>query len=328
MNSIPNAPSGCPAEGIVLRAGQGIYRVQAGVLQLDCRLRGNLKKDLEYSTSESQARRVTRAKPALRRDPVAVGDRVRFSKSESGEGVIEYVLPRESAFSRLGFRGREQTIVANLSQLVIVFACAEPNPDLWRLDRFLASAESAGLEALLVANKADLTPNDAPERLFAEYVRAGYDLLPVSARSGANVASLKRRLEGRISAFAGPSGVGKSSLLNAIQPGLSLRTTEIGSVTFKGRHTTTAAELLPLDGGGWVADTPGLRQLELTERDQDEVAAAFREFRPFLGRCRFRDCAHQTEPGCALAEAAQAGTISLRRLESFRQIAAELVAAS
>jgi ribosome biogenesis GTPase len=240
------------------------------------------------------------------------------------EGLIEEVLPRESAFTRLGFRGREQTIVANLSQLVIVFACAEPNPDLYRLDRFLASAELAGLDALIVANKADLVSPDAPDCLFSEHVQAGYTLLPVSAREGKGLEPLRERLAGKVSAFSGPSGVGKSSLLNALQPGLSLRTTDIGYVTFKGRHTTVAAELLPLDCGGWAADTPGLRQLELSERDPGEIAASFREFRPLLGECRFRDCSHLREPGCALASAAERGTIPARRLESFRAIVADL----
>lgn len=322
-------------EGIVLRAVSGIYTVQrthphgsaeqhAEEHLVHCALRGNLKKELTYSTSRSFAKRVTRAKRPYANDTVAVGDRVRFAESKRGEGVIEEVLPRRTRFARSGFRGREQTLVCNLDQLVIVFACAEPRPDAWKLDRFLAAAEAQGLEPLIVANKADLASAEEVEELFREWEAVGYRVLATSARACEGLDALRGALRDKVSAFVGPSGVGKSSLLNAIQPGLNLRTGDIGYVTYKGRHTTTAAQLVPLRSGGWVADTPGLRQLDLLDMSRDELAECFPEFRPHLGACRFDDCRHDTEPECAVKRAVAAEEVAERRYQSFLAIAAEL----
>jgi ribosome biogenesis GTPase len=318
-------------EGIVLKVYSGVYIVHADSdkdsrpRKIECILRGNLKKDFTYSTSGSQPLRVTRAKRPLSKDIVAVGDRVRFTPIDSDNGIIEEVLPRRTRFARSSFRGKEQTLVTNLDQLVIVFACAEPNPDLWRIDRWLVAAESNGLEPLIVANKRDKVDEAIFREWFGEYQRIGYRVLATSARDAEGVESLLALLRGRVSAFTGPSGVGKSSLLNVVQPGLFLATGDIGEVTYKGKHTTSTRELIPLESGGWVADTPGLRQLELLSMSRDDLAECFVEFAPFLETpCRFRDCRHENEPGCNLKSAVASGAVSRRRYESFLALTREI----
>jgi ribosome biogenesis GTPase len=311
-------------EGIVLSAVSGIYTVQANGQEFQCRLRGNLKKELQYSTSASLPRRVTRAKHPYASDTVAVGDRVRFVETQRGSGVIEEIMPRCKRFIRAGFRGREQTLVSNLDLVVIVFACAEPRLDPWKLDRFLVVAEDQELELIIVANKVDLCSNREEEELFGEFERIGYRVLPTSAVTGRGIGYLRDALRGKIAAFVGPSGVGKSSLLNAMQPGLKLRTTEIGYTTYKGRHTTTTAQLIPLQTGGWVADTPGLRRLEILDLPREDLVHCFPEYVPLIGACKYDDCRHLQEPGCAIREAAEAGRISRRRYESYTILWSEL----
>jgi ribosome biogenesis GTPase len=318
-------------EGIVLRAISGVYVVQSDTdkdsspRKYNCTLRGNLKKTFTYSTSGSMPRRVTKAKRPFITDTVAVGDRVRFTPIDEIEGIIEVILPRLTRFARSAFRGREQTLVTNLDQLVIVFACAEPNPDRWRIDRWIVAAESNGLEPLIIANKRDLVDEAAFQERFDGFERVGYRVIATSVKGEIGIDALRNALRGRISAVTGPSGVGKSSLLNAVQPGLKLATGDIGHITFKGRHTTTVRELIPLESGGWVADTPGLRQLELLAMSREELADCFVEFAPHLETpCRFHNCRHESEPGCHLKAAVENGTVSARRYESFLLLAREL----
>ncbi len=292
---------------------------------LTCILRGNLKKNFTYSSSGSQPRRVTRAKQPRHADIVAVGDRVLYTSDDEMTGIIEEVLPRVTRFARASFRGREQTLVTNLDQLVIVFACVEPNPDLWRIDRWIVAAESNGLEPLIIANKRDRTDEATFQERFGEYAKIGYRVLATSAKQDLGVSEMRTALRGRVSAFTGPSGVGKSSLLNSIQPALKLDTGEIGLVTFKGRHTTTVRELIPLETGGWVADTPGLRNLELLAMSREELLDCFIEFAaPLETPCRFRNCRHENEPGCSLKAAIETGQVSQRRYDSFLLLAREL----
>lgn len=312
------------AQGIVVRAGRGRYIVHTDSGRiLPCQLRGNLKKNLTYPESPNRRQRVERAKKRRETDPIAVGDRVDIRVEEGGgSGVIEVVQPRRAQLSRRSGNERErQTMVANLELAVIVFAAAEPRPDLWKLDRFLVLAEDSELAALIVLNKADLAAPEEIEAVAAPYRRIGYDVVATSVRTGAGIEDLRARLTGRLSAFCGPSGVGKSSLLNALQPGLSLKTGEVGTITFKGRHTTVATELLPLTFGGWVADTPGLRQVEFWDLEASEVIFCFPEMAPHAGRCRFADCRHREEPGCAIRAAVEAGEIDARRYESFLEMA-------
>ena len=311
------------SEGIVTRAGRGLYTVQTDTGRiLPCRLRGNLKKRFTYSETASHVRRVEKVKKLAETDPIAVGDRVVIAVGDSGiEGVIEEVLPRRKALVRRSGNERErQTLVANLELAVIVFSAAEPRPDLFKLDRFLVLAEDSELEILIILNKADLAdPSELTEAL-AEYRAIGYEILTTSRITGEGIDTLRARLKGRLSAFCGPSGVGKSSLLNAVQPGLRLKTGEISEITHAGRHTTVRAELLTLEIGGWVADTPGLRQVEFWDLLPEDVAFCFPELEPLMGHCKFPNCRHRKEPGCAVRAAVDDQRVSPRRYQSYLQM--------
>ena len=310
-------------EGTVFRTHSGNYYVQSdqdGVFV--CKLRGNLKKELIYSTSGSNPRRVDQAKKRRSTDPLTVGDRVRV---DSELAVIVETLPRHSELSRHSPSGRGQhTLVANLDQAFLFIAATHPAPDFWLLDRFLVLAEAADIPPRLIVNKVDrLTDEERPEveAGVAVYEKIGYPVYWVSAKTGQGIEDVRSAMAGRISAVAGPSGVGKSSLLNALQPGLQLKTGEISNAMLSGRHTTTTAELLPLDGGGWVADTPGLRQVDFWEVERDQIQFCYPEIKPFLGECRFAGCRHHTELGCAVRAAVEAGEIDRRRFESYVQMA-------
>jgi ribosome biogenesis GTPase len=321
-------------EGVVIRHTKGLYDVQTNGSIVSCRLRGNLKKEFEHHES-ANIRRIRKAKRKRVTDPVVVGDHVRFEKVDDKEGIIVEVTPRCSQFSRpVTERREEHVIMANLDQMVMIFAAAEPRPDLWRLDRFLAVAEASELDALIVLNKMDLLDapaddNDEPSRereraetlsAFQVFERIGYRVIYTSITDGRGLDDLRSALVGKISVFCGPSGVGKSSLLNALQPGLDLDVGEVGDVTHLGRHTTTTAELIPLSFGGWVADTPGIRQLGFWNVAPEELEVCFREFEPHLTQCRFNDCTHTREPGCAIRAAVERSEIDERRYRSYVQL--------
>jgi ribosome biogenesis GTPase len=200
---------------------------------------------------------------------------------------------------------------------VIVFACAEPEPHLRMLDRFLVIAEKQQIRPLIVANKVDLVGLEEARALFDRYTELGYTVIYTSAHTGRGVTDLRKALKDRISALAGPSGVGKSSLLNVVQPDLGLRVRAVSESTSKGRHTTQVRELFPLDEGGYVADTPGIRSLALWDTEPEELDAYFIELRDLVSECQFSDCTHTHEPGCAVREAVEEGEVHPERYASY-----------
>ena len=295
--------------GTILRARSGFFSVLTDDgRMLEAQLRGILKKDRQAT------------------DLAVIGDRVRVSLLGDTQASIELVEPRTSKFSRRqpGPRGvwKEDMLVANVDQVLVVFACADPMPHLRMLDRFLVVAEHNEVPAVVVANKIDLVGLEVARTTFGPYEEIGYPVHFVSAREGIGVEELADRLTGRTSVVTGPSGVGKSTLLNAIQPGLRIETGDVSEFLHKGRHTTTSAELhaLTAPGNGYVADTPGLRELGLWQIPPNELAWGFPEFEPFLGKCAFNDCRHIEEPRCAVRAAVAEGRISEARHDSYRRM--------
>jgi len=305
--------------GLIIKAQSGFFTVHTDSGDFVCRVRGRLK----------QERRDT--------DLVAVGDRVRISLVEDGSGMIEEIAERERALTRLSLSGRdfrrwdrdgylserEQVIVANPDQAIFVFACADPAPHLRMLDRLLVGAEIQHIPAVVCANKIDLVDRQEAQALFGIYQEIGYPVLYTSAVTGEGVDTLCDALQGKLSALAGPSGAGKTSLLNRMQPGLGLRVREVSQATTKGRHTTVVPQLVPLDVGGWVADTPGLRALALFDVDPEELDAYFPDIAPLVADCKFSDCTHTVEPGCAVIQAVEDGRVSEHRYMSYVRLRAE-----
>ena len=253
-------------------------------------------------------------------DILAVGDWVVLSLLKDGTGMIEEIEERQRMFSRMAPTPRgeyQQIIIANQDQAIIVFSCAEPEPNLRMLDRFLIVAEEAQTPSMIVFNKVDLVGIRAAKKLYNHYETIGYRVLYTSAETGRGLDALQAVLRGKISVLAGPSGVGKSSLLNSIQPGLGLAVRDVSKATRKGRHTTVVRQLFPLDGGGYVADTPGLKALALWDIEPGEVDGYFPEIRERVAECQFSDCMHLHEPGCAVIAAVETGEISYERYESY-----------
>lgn len=296
--------------GLVLRAQGGIYQVETPAGVVEAVLRGRVKREERVG------------------DRVVVGDRVEVERSGERDAqvwTIESVHERTSILARRapGKAPRAKVIVANVDQVIIVFAAAQPEPHLRMLDRFLVLCESMELEAVIVANKVDLVGLPRARQIFSAYERIGYPVLYTSTRDEIALDALSARLHGRISALTGPSGVGKSSLLNAVQPGLALRVASVSDAVQKGQHTTVTAQLIPLELGGYVADTPGLRELGLWGVPDDELDRCFPEFAPYLGECRYtRSCTHTHEPGCAVLQAVADGEVSSTRYESYRRMRA------
>jgi ribosome biogenesis GTPase len=256
-------------------------------------------------------------------DLAAIGDRVFVSKITESEGLIEAIEPRQRMISRLAPLPRgeyEQIIIANPDQIVLVFACAEPEPRMRMLDRFLIIAEEQSVPVLIVANKIDLVSLEFAKGLFDHYRDLGYELIYSSVPNREGLAALQEKLVGKISALAGPSGAGKSSLLNAIQPGLGLTIQNVSQSTGKGKHTTVASELFPLEGGGYVADTPGLKALALWDIEPEELDGYFPEMRALVAQCQFSDCTHAHEPGCAIIKGVEQGLIHPSRYDSYLRL--------
>ncbi len=252
------------------------------------------------------------------------GDRVIWQPTGEKEGVVTALLGRSSLLSRPDYSGRDKPLVANISQIVIV-AAPEPPPSELLIDQYLVAAERAGVIALIAINKLDLLSARAAAELrgrLAAYERIGYPLIEVSARSEQGLPPLLERLRDHTSILTGQSGTGKSSLVKALLPDLDIQIGRLSGATGLGRHTTSAATLYHLPSGGELIDSPGVRSFRLPDLDLAEIQQGFRELRPYFGKCRFANCAHETEPDCALREAVERGLVAPRRLESLRRMVA------
>ena len=279
---------------------------------LRCQLRGRVKR----------AQRSAKGRQ-IYADPVAVGDEVVVTPRDNEEGVIEEISPRRTKFSRR-YPGKrdaiEQIVVANADQVVIVLSTRLPNFNLRFLDRFLILAEVGEMDAVVCLNKIDLI--DSAERrelrsILSAYEQLGYPVIFTSINHSESIQAFRDALRDRFSVVVGASGVGKSSLLNAVQPGLGLRVGEVGLKTGKGRHTTTLVELFSLEFGGEVADTPGIREVGLWGVDTKNLDLYFPEMEPYLGECKYTDCIHVSEPRCAIVDAVNTGKISDVRYQSY-----------
>lgn len=292
-----------PPPAVVLAREGGSYRVLLGGIERVAVLRGKARHE---------------------RDRAVAGDRVRIDPETLNEDTlgIDGVEPRSSLLSRRTPEGRGQRpIAANVDQVIIVTATTRPEPLLQLIDRLLVVAEANELPALIVANKIDLRDTD---ELHSHLAATGYPLLAVSAHTGQGLGALAARLHDAESVFTGPSGAGKSSLLNAIEPNLGLRVGALSAKAQRGRHTTTTARMIPLVAGGFVVDTPGFSEVGVWDVHPDGLAEYFPEFRPLLDQCRFADCHHVSEPGCAVRDAVEAGKIAETRHASYQAILAEL----
>lgn len=268
-----------------------------------CRVRGRFYEDLK-----GQKR------------PIAPGDRVQVAITAPGEGVVEEIAPRKTRLSRISADGEtEQVIAANVDRVAIVVAVRNPPLRPGLIDRLVVAARNQQLEPLIVVNKIDLGPEEA-EEVRRIYEELGLLVILVSAKEGVGVERLAAELAGRTTVLTGHSGVGKSSLLNRIDPEWALKTGEVSRQTTKGRHTTTRALLLPLRSGGYVIDTPGIRSFGLYDLKPTDLDIFFAEFDPYLGNCRFSDCTHSHEPKCAVRDAVAAGAIAKARYDAYRRI--------
>ena len=302
-------------EGIVIKAHGGGYDVQVGEQLYHCSLRHHIIE------ADRRERAETKELPYV--DLVSVGDRVQISRSQSEAevGYIEEILPRETQFGRTRVNKLPQVIVANLDLLLVIFAARNPQLKLRMLDRFLVTAEASGMLPIICINKIDLAQLEKLKAQMALYEKIGYKVIYTSIVTNAGIDEMRTAMKDRISAIVGSSGVGKSSLLNEIQPGLQLRVGDVDERMHKGQHTTTEVSLLPLHFGGFVADTPGIRTLGLFEIDDEQgLDIHFPEMRPYIPECKFSACTHQHEPGCAVKGAVDRGEISELRYDSYLRI--------
>jgi ribosome biogenesis GTPase len=289
--------------GLIIKAQSGIFDVDIGDRVISSKLRGRLMQ------------------APMESDAAALGDRVRLSLLEDGTGAIEEIEERIRVLSRPapGRPEREQVLVANPDQAVFVFSCAEPDPNFRMLDRFLIIAEREEIPAIICANKIDLVVLRSAKAEFDPYTDLGYEIIYTSATRRKGIRKLAKALQGKVTVLAGPSGVGKSSLLNVIQPGLGLRVQD-SDWSGKGRHTTVVPELIPLEMGGYVADTPGIKAFGIWDIEPDELDAYFPEMRDLVADCAFSDCTHMHEPDCAIIGAVEQGLIAPERYDSYLRI--------
>lgn len=282
--------------GVIVKAVGGFYFVRAGSEVFRCSIRGKIKLETNHAL---------------------VGDLVSFEITGDDEGVVGKILPRRNMLVR--------PPIANVDQAVVVMAAKQPDPAALLLDRFLIQVRAVEITPVICFNKFDLVEGVDPE-LIPHYDGAGCPVLKVSAKTGRGIDDLRNLLKGRVNVLAGPSGAGKSSLLNALQPGLQLQTGEISRRLRRGKHTTRLVELLPLGGGGLVADTPGFSSVSLPALDKEELSGLYPEFSHYAGRCRFNGCLHYREPDCAVKEAVASGLVSSLRYLNYQNLLQELIA--
>ncbi len=293
-------------QGIVCSILGGTCHVACGGQVVPCEMRGKLK--------EGERREL---------HPVAVGDEVVVELGADGTGSITEVLPRRTKLSRpaKNYGDVEQVIVANADQLLIVTSVRQPKPKPGLIDRYLIAAENGLLSAVLALNKIDLAKKSSThEELRAVYESAGYHVLLTSATTGAGLDELREVLRNKFTVIAGQSGVGKSSLINALEPGLDLKVARVSKATEKGKHTTTRVTRHPLSFGGWIADTPGVREFALWDVLPEEIDGCFPEFVESVQECKFPGCSHRHEPGCAVRAAVEQGRIAQTRYDSYVRI--------
>ena len=290
-------------EGRVLKYHSGFYHVFHEGVQTVGKIRGRLKSGRKNT------------------DIIAIGDLVEFEILPDGSGIIESVMPRTNELIRMttGIKIEyRQVLISNMDQVLLVFACTHPEPRLRMLDRFLVVCERQKISPVIVVNKIDLLGEDAARELFRDYEPLGYRVVYVSAEDGRGIEEIRELLKDRISGLVGPSGVGKSSIINRIDPDLDLRTNEISDYNEKGRHTTVVREMFPLKDGGFVADLPGLKTLALWDIEPEELDGYFPELRELVKDCYYSDCTHdETEVGCAVHKAVEEGRVSRERYESY-----------
>lgn len=311
---------------MVYKKSTGTYFVHTSDGDVTCSISNRLRKELIYPIADISSikhHRVQEVRDIHIVDPVAIGDQVEFVLVGDGTGMITEVLPRRNKLARsaAGKKAVEQVIAANVDQIIAVFAAAQPEPKWNLLDRYLVTAEAAEIPAIICLTKIDLVDKGAFTDVLNLYRSLGYRIIETSTVDGTGIEELRAAIKDQVSVLIGKSGVGKTSLLNTLQPGLGLRVSEVSKSLNKGRHTTTHLEMVPLEVGGGIVDTPGMREFDLWDVSDGDLALMFREMRPLVGTCRFGlDCTHVQEPGCAIIRAVSSGQISEHRYHSYLRL--------
>lgn len=313
------------AHGTVYRKSRGAYFIQVDGRMVVCSISSKLRKILVYPIADASSvrQRVVDVERISAIDPIAIGDEVGIIEDGAGGGMIKDILPRRNEFRRkaAGNRPWEQVMVANVDQVVPVFSVAKPKPNWGMLDRYLVGAEAAEVPALICITKMDLAEGDSLIETLRVYETIGYPVITTSVMTPSGIDKITDVLKDRTSVLVGKSGVGKTTLLNAIQADLGLKVREVSDSTGKGKHTTSHLEMFPLDIGGAIIDTPGMREFGMLDLWKRNLAELFREMRPFIGQCKFgMNCAHKSEPGCAIKQAVEAGDIAYQRYQSYMKM--------